>query len=153
LIRKMTRVDSVVGLTTETMLLAPLAAGYVVWLMARGEATFGGTWDHLDWLLLAAGVVTSLPLLWFVNAARLLPLSRVGLMQYIAPTLQFLLAVLAYREPFTRDHLVSFGLVWTGLAVFVWDSLRAARLTAQPVAAEPVEAPAVAGACCGGGAR
>ena len=78
-------------------------------------------------LLAGTGVVTAVPLVLFTSAARRLPLSTVGLLQYLAPTGQFLLAVLAYHEPLARDRLLACCLIWAGLAVFSVDLLRAAR--------------------------
>ena len=99
LLRKQARIDAVAGLLVETSLLAPLAAGWLGWLWWRGEAHFG-TSTGMSVLLLSAGAVTALPLVWFGLGVHRLRLSTIGLLQYVAPTLQFTLAVVAYREPF-----------------------------------------------------
>jgi len=86
-----------------------------------------------DLLLVGAGLVTTIPLLMFASAARRIPLSLVGILQYIAPTLQFLLGVLVYKEPFTHTQLIGFGIVWMALIIFGVEGFLAHR--AQPVAA------------------
>lgn len=124
LIRKVAHVDALVGLTAETTLLTPLALGYLVTITLQGRGHLGTVSPELDVLLVSSGVVTALPLIWFLNAARRLRLSTLGFLQYIAPTVQLLLGVIAYREPFTTVHLLSFGLVWTGLAVYIIDAVK-----------------------------
>ena len=131
LLRKIAPVGALTGLTVETLLLAPLAAGYLVWAEARGRATFlSGRWG-IDVLLLLAGPVTAIPLLCFAAAARRLPLSTIGFMQYISPTLQFLLAVTVYGEPFDRARAGAFACIWVAVALFAFDSVR--RRTPEPV--------------------
>jgi len=125
LLRKTARVGSVVGLGLETALLAPVALVYLEWLRRHGTGGFGGGDSTTDILLIAAGVVTAIPLIFFTSAARRLPLSTMGFLQYLAPTGQFLLAVLAYGEPLTIDHLITFGCIWLALGVFTWDMRRA----------------------------
>jgi chloramphenicol-sensitive protein RarD len=132
LLRKIAPVESLEGLTIETILLAPIAALYLGWLTAGGELAFG-TDPHLSRLLALSGVMTAVPLLVVAAAARRLRYSTLGLLQYIAPTIQFLLAVLVYGEPLTRAHIVCFVLIWTGLAVFAADGLRQAPRRARPV--------------------
>ena len=131
LLRKIAPVGALIGLTVETLLLAPLAAGYLVWAQARGRAAFlSGRWG-IDVLLLLAGPVTAIPLLCFAAAARRLPLSTIGFMQYIAPTLQFLLAVTVYGEPFDRARAGAFACIWVAVALFALDSVR--RRAPEPV--------------------
>jgi len=131
LLRKIAPVGALIGLTVETLLLAPLAAGYLVWAGARGRATFlSGRWG-IDVLLLLAGPVTAIPLLCFAAAARRLPLSTIGFLQYISPTLQFLLAVTVYGEPFDRARAGAFACIWVAVALFAFDSVR--RRTPEPV--------------------
>jgi len=126
LLRKIAPVGPLAGLTIETALLFPLAGGYLAWAIASGRAAFlaGNPW--LDLGLLLAGPVTAVPLLLFAAAARRLPLSTLGFLQYLSPTLQFLLAVLAYGEPFDRAHAVAFALIWTAVALFAAHRARAA---------------------------
>jgi chloramphenicol-sensitive protein RarD len=127
LLRKTARVKPVPGLAVETSLMAPPALLYLGLVASRGGLYFGTGDVGLDLLLIAAGLVTALPLLWFTTAARLLPLTTLGFLQYLAPTGQFLLAVLAYGEPLTRDRLLAFCLIWTALALFSWDIRRDSR--------------------------
>lgn len=136
LLRKTVKADALVGLTVETTLLAPLAVAYLGYEMARGRAVFASGLPRMDVLLLLAGVITAVPLLWFAGAARRLRLTTLGFLQYLAPSGQFLLATLAYHEPFTRAHVVAFGCIWTALAIFSLDALTRARpaTAAQPVA-------------------
>jgi len=123
LLRKTVRIESVNGLFVETTMLAPVAVGYLLWLFSRGEGAFGTIDRRTDLLLIVAGVVTTLPLVWYTSAARRLRYITIGLLQYIAPSLQLLLGVLVYGESFTRAHWITFGLIWTGLAVFTWDAV------------------------------
>lgn len=134
LIRKTAKVDSLAGSTLETALMTPLAIAFLVFLAARGEGQLGHASWQLHLLLVATGVVTAVPLLLFTSAARRLPLSTVGFLQYLAPTGQFLLAVLVYGEPFSSATLGAFALIWAGLAVFSYDAWRAASAaaTARP---------------------
>ncbi len=125
LVRKVVAIDSLGGLTVETLLLAPLAIGWLAWCAGRGESGFGHSAGH-DALLLAAGVVTATPLLLFAAGARRLPLSTLGLLQYIAPTLQFAVALI-FGEPLHTAHLITFALIWSGCALYAWDMVRAAR--------------------------
>lgn len=121
LLRKTVRADAVVGLSFEATALAPLAAGYLVFQELRGAASFGHTGVLTDLMLIAAGAITVIPLLFFTLGVRRVALSTAGLLQYIAPTLTFLLAVLLYGEPFTTAHAVSFSLIWTALAIYTFD--------------------------------
>jgi chloramphenicol-sensitive protein RarD len=121
LARKTVAADAVTGLLVETGILTPLAAGYLIVLALRGTGALGGANFTTNTLLVLAGGVTAVPLVMFTLGARRLPLSTVGLFQYISPTCQFLLGVLLYRETFTRAHAVSFAMIWTGLAILAWD--------------------------------
>jgi len=127
LLRKRTEVPVLGGLFIETAFLFPLAFGAILWLGARGQGAFLAQGSGISWLLVAGGPVTMLPLLWFTQAARRLPLTVLGLFQYLGPTLSFLLAVFVYDEPFTRAHAITFGCIWTGLAIFSADSFRQSR--------------------------
>lgn len=135
-LRKVAPVDSLEGLTVETMLLAPLALGWIVWLYADGQSGFGAVGLTTDLLLVLGGAVTAIPLLLFTAAARRLPYSTLGFLQYVAPSLQFLLAVLVFGEALTPAHIVCFAAIWTALAIFTFDGLRnaAARRRAEPLA-------------------
>jgi chloramphenicol-sensitive protein RarD len=126
LVRKVIAIDALGGLTVETMILAPFCLA----LLLHADATGTGAWGpsmHLNLLLVLAGAVTAAPLLMFAAAARRMPYSTMGLLQYLAPTLQFLTAVLIFGEPLHTAHLITFALIWSGCALYAWDSLRAAR--------------------------
>jgi chloramphenicol-sensitive protein RarD len=126
LVHKLTTVSSVTGLFLETAFLAPLTLVYLAGL-ARGGAAAIVDGDAKTKLLLAAtGVVTALPLLLFASAARRLRFSTLGLFQYLSPTLSFLLAVLAYGEPFGRVRVTAFALIWLAVALYSAGSLRSA---------------------------
>lgn len=123
LVRKTTPVEALEGLTVETIVLAPIAAAYLAWTGAPGLAAPG----PVPLLLIASGAVTALPLLLFAAAARLLPLSTLGLVQYLSPSLGFLIAVTLLGERLTTPHIVCFGLIWSGLALVAADGLTRAR--------------------------
>ena len=121
------RVDAVSGLTLETAWLAPLSAVLLVVVGATGGLTMGtlGTWHTV--LLLAAGAVTAIPLLFFAAASRRLPLIYMGFIQYFAPFIQFLVGVVVLREPMPLERWIGFGLVWVALVVLTFDLVRGAR--------------------------
>jgi chloramphenicol-sensitive protein RarD len=127
LIRKLARVDSLVGSTLETALLVPVAAVLLAIHALRGTGQLGHAAAGTQLLLLSTGAVTAVPLLCFNSAARRLPLSTLGFLQYLGPTLQFLLAIGVYGEPFATSQLVAFGFIWIGLAVFSADLVRVSR--------------------------
>jgi chloramphenicol-sensitive protein RarD len=127
LFRKKIPVDGLVGLSVETIILLPIAAGYLVYLGTHEALSLGTVSWSLDLLLLASGVVTAVPLLCFGQAAQRLPLSTLGFLQYISPSIQFLLAVGVLGEPMNIDRLLSFTFIWLGLIVFTVDSVRAYR--------------------------
>jgi chloramphenicol-sensitive protein RarD len=116
-LRKVAPVDSLVGLTVETLYLVPVAVVFLAVWGWQGYLALGAHSLTVDVLLFAAGVVTAVPLLCFGAAARRLPLSTLGFLQYLAPTIQFLLAVLYLGEPFHFEQKVSFGLIWSALAI------------------------------------
>lgn len=136
LVRKTVRAESLQGLFIETLMLAPFAYLGVAWLLADGRGQFlqGGLGSDL--LLVAAGVVTTVPLYWFTQATRRLPLTTIGFMQYLAPSIAFLLAVFAFAEPFGRAQLVAFGFIWSAVAVYlggiVWTQRRAVYYGSRP---------------------
>ncbi len=123
LIRKVVAVDSVPGLATETLLLSPFALAYLLWVWQRGAAALGHEGAVVDALLLGSGLVTALPLAMFAFGARRIPLSTVGIVQYIGPTLQFLIGVLVFHEPFPRARAVGFALIWSALAIYAVDGM------------------------------
>ena len=132
LIRKVVPVDSVTGLAVETGLLFPLAAGWLAWRAAAGAELFGSGGSGEATLILLAGIVSTTPLILFNAAAKRLPYSTLGMLQFLAPTLQFLLAVLAYGEPFTSRHAFAFGAIWCALGLYVTALARNARADVTP---------------------
>jgi chloramphenicol-sensitive protein RarD len=129
LVRKVARVESLAGSTIETALLAPIAAAYLIVLALRGGGGLGHASVTIQLLLLSTGAVTAIPLLLFTSAARRLPLSTIGFLQYLAPIGQLILAVLIYGESFAHEQLIAFGLIWLGLAAFSVDLAVQARVT------------------------
>jgi chloramphenicol-sensitive protein RarD len=131
LIRKVVAVDSLPALATETLLLTPLAAGYLLWLGTRGAGAFGQLGVPTDLLLLGSGIATAVPLAMFAYGARRIPLSTVGLTQYLAPSMQFLLGVFFFGEPFPRARAIGFILIWCALAIYAADGLQRSRRAAR----------------------
>ncbi len=127
LIRKTAPVGSVVGLAVETMLLTVPALGYLFYLDSVGRGTFLRAGVGTDLLLMAAALVTALPLVLFTRGARRLTLATMGFLQYIAPTCTFLLAVFLWNEPLSSLQLLTFVMIWTALAIYTADSVRAYR--------------------------
>jgi chloramphenicol-sensitive protein RarD len=124
LLRKTAALGALEGLSFETMILFPLAAGYVGWLALHGQNSFASTPSDLTrWLLVAAGPITAIPLLLFASGARQLPLSVLGLLQYLSPTIQFLLGVWLFHEAFTPERLVGFVLIWAALALYAAEGM------------------------------
>ena len=124
LVRKIAAVPPLEGLTIETAMLMPVAGGYLVYRAAMGTLMFAHTSHSLDLLLIAAGPITAIPLLWFAAAVQRLRLATVGLLQYITPTIQFCLAVAVYHEPFGSRKLVAFALIWCAVAMYTVANLR-----------------------------
>ena len=130
LIRKTAPLNSLEGLFMETLLLAPLAAGYLIYLGSIGASQSISVDDPMMLgLLVLSGPVTALPLIWYASGARRLRYSTLGLFQYVAPTCIMLTAVFIFGEPFTPAHLVTFACIWTALAIYSADSLMSARRT------------------------
>ena len=138
LIRKVAPVESLVGLTVETMFLTPLAGAALIFWTYRGELMLGTLGTPVDVAVLASGVVTAVPLLCFGAAARRLPLSLMGFLQYLAPTLQFLLAVLAFGEPFRPEQRIGFPFIWSALAIVSIDALLSRRARGRENSPSPV---------------
>lgn len=126
LVRKLTPVTALQGLAIETAILAPASLGWLIWLGTSGALAFGVE-RATDALLVFGAVVTAIPLLMFAGAARRLRLSTLGLLQYVAPSLQFATGVFVYGEPLGPAQFACFALIWAGLAIYTADSLRAAR--------------------------
>lgn len=133
LAKKMIKVDSAVGLTLETMVVTPFALAYMVFLFFNGEhALFSGS-VSTDLLLVGAGAATALPLLYFAKGAQKIPLSMLGLLQYIAPTITLLLGVLVYGEHFTKHHLQAFVFIWSALTIYSLSKTKLFANTLGPV--------------------
>ena len=133
-LRKVAPVESLEGLAIETAILTPVALGWILWLEQAG--TGGLSIDRITTILLVlAGAVTAIPLLLFNAAAKRLPYSTLGFLQYIAPSLQFLLAVLMFGERLTLAHVICFGAIWAALIIFAADGWRAGRANARAAAA------------------
>jgi chloramphenicol-sensitive protein RarD len=128
LIRKTVRIDALPGLAVETILLAPFAVGYLVWCEIQGIGTLGHSSALVDGLLLIGGVVTSIPLFLFAYGARRVPYSTIGVLQFIAPSLQLLCGLVVFGEPFETARATGFALIWMGLAIYAVNALWRARL-------------------------
>ena len=122
-------VSAVTSLTVETAFLTPVALAYLAWLGAAGSGAFGAHGTGHALAMVASGVVTAVPLLLFGGAARRLPLSVIGMLQYLAPTMQFLIGILVLDEPMPAARWAGFALVWAALVVLTVDGLRAAHRT------------------------
>ncbi len=134
LVRKQTNVPSAAGMFVETLWLTPLALGLLIWV-SRTQTGLAFDDSAANGVLLAlGGPVTAAPLILFALGARRLSFGALGVLQYIAPTLGFFVS-LAYGEPFTTLHALSFGLIWSGLAFFTWDAFDRDRRARQPSAA------------------
>ncbi|MDB6162863.1 MAG: triose-phosphate Transporter family protein, partial [Xanthomonadaceae bacterium] len=128
LIRKLAAVDAIAGLGVESVYLFLPALAVLLWGEMHGDGGFLSSWGiGLDTLLIVGGALTALPLIGFAHAVRRVPLSVVGLLQYIAPTLQFVIGVLAFGEAFDRTRAVGFGFIWIALAIFAVDGLWRSR--------------------------
>ncbi|OEZ95937.1 EamA family transporter RarD [Duganella phyllosphaerae] len=136
LLRKTAALAALEGLSLETMLLFPLALGYVLWLTVQGQNTFINTdTGATRWLLAAAGPITAIPLLLFAAGARKISMSALGLLQYLSPSLQALLGVWVFHEAFPPERLIGFAIIWTALALYVAEGLwvsRRNRLDTRP---------------------
>ena len=116
--KKITKVSSLVGLALETMILMPFALGYILLRQGQGMGVIGIISIKTTILLLCSGVATATPLLWFAKATKRIPLSSMGFLQYISPTITLFLGVFIFKENFTKIHFISFGFIWCGLIVY-----------------------------------
>jgi chloramphenicol-sensitive protein RarD len=124
LMRKTAALGALEGLSFETMILFPFALGYIGWLTMQGENSFiTTTSDTTRWLLVAAGPITAIPLLLFASGARKIPLSVLGLLQYIGPTIQMALGIFFFHEAFTQERLIGFVLIWSALALYAAEGI------------------------------
>lgn len=124
LIRKTVAVESLEGLTVESIILAPVAMGYIAYLTVTQQGAFTHESLLTDVNLITAGPLTAIPLLLFAAGARLVRLSTIGFLQYLAPSIALLIAVFLYNEPFTTAHAVTFACIWAALVLITWEALR-----------------------------
>lgn len=123
-LKKLANVEAIESLTIETVLLAPLALGYLFFLSSQGENTFGAHGlSHAAWLA-SAGIITAFPLALFGAAAIRIPLSTLGFIQYVGPTLQFLIGLYMFNEPMPKDRFIGFLLTWIAIGIISVDALR-----------------------------
>ena len=127
LLRKTAQLGSLPGLTVEMAVLCLPALAYALFLQSSGQAAFAHGSPTTTILLAFSGVITAVPLLLFAFGARQVPLTSLGVLQYIAPTMQFLIGVLLYGERFTPSRIIGFSLIWLALILYGWDSYRQAR--------------------------
>ena len=133
LMKKLAPLGSLYGLTLETALVFPLALIYLAFVGFNGTSSFLHEGALTNILLIGTGLVTSIPLLMFASAARQIPLTMIGVLQYVAPTLQFLIGVFLYHESFDKSRLIGFGLVWLALIIFWVENYLANRMPVQPI--------------------
>jgi chloramphenicol-sensitive protein RarD len=127
LLKKQSPLGPIAGLTVETLLLFPVAAGLLVWWHAQGAGALGHVDARTQGFVLSAGVVTAIPLVLFAYGAQRIRLTTLGLLQYIAPSVQFLIGLFLYKEAFDSARLQAFGLIWIGLIVYTTDTFWAQR--------------------------
>ena len=132
LVRKVVQVESLQGLAVETIVLTPLALGYLAWCEINGTGALGHSGAIVNTLLVGCGPITALPLFLFAYGARLIPYSTVGLILYITPTMQMLSGVFLYHEPFSGARAIGFTLIWVALLIYMVDGVRRARQNASP---------------------
>ena len=133
LVKKLSPLGSVYGLTLETGIVFPIALIYLTFVQTNGSGAFLHDGAIVDILLIGAGIVTTIPLLMFASAAKQIPLNMVGILQYLAPTFQFLIGVFIYKEPFDHNHLIGFSIVWVALVIFAVENIIARRNPVEPI--------------------
>lgn len=132
LVKKLSPLGSVYGLTLETGIVFPIAIVYLAAVQVNGTGAFMHDGLTVDLLLIGAGVVTTIPLLMFASAAKQIPLNMIGILQYFAPTIQFLIGLFIYKEPFDTTRLIGFGIVWFALIIF-WVENLTHRTPVEPI--------------------
>ncbi|MCB0101908.1 MAG: EamA family transporter RarD [Anaerolineales bacterium] len=133
LVKKLSPLGSAYGLTLETGIVFPIALIYLAFVQMNGTGGFLHNGLTIDLLLVGAGLVTTVPLLLFASAAKQIPLNMIGILQYFAPTIQFLIGVFLYKEPFDHVHLIGFSIVWVALIIFWVENIIANRKPMQPI--------------------
>jgi chloramphenicol-sensitive protein RarD len=127
LLRKKSPLGALTGLTVETLLIVPFALAFLIWRQSTGLAALGHVDARSHALIFGAGIITAVPLVLFAFAARRIRLSTLGLLQYLAPTVQFAIGVAVYHEPFSSERAMSFAFIWIGLVLYTADNLWAQR--------------------------
>lgn len=127
LLKKFVKVDSMVGVTMELLLMLPVTFGFILFKQVGGTGALGSLSVRETVMLILSGVATATPVLWFSIAAKKAPLSMVGFIQYISPTIQIIIGVLIFMEQFTSTHLISFSFIWCGLILYSVSQIRIAR--------------------------
>jgi chloramphenicol-sensitive protein RarD len=133
LVKKLSPLGSVYGLTLETGIVFPIAMIYLAIIQSNGTGAFLHKGLTIDLLLVGAGIVTTIPLLMFASAAKQIPLNMIGVLQYFAPTIQFLIGVFLFKEPFDTTRLIGFSIVWLALIIFWVENLTAHRAPVDPI--------------------
>lgn len=118
LTKKLTKLDSLIGLTLETMVVTPIALLYLLFLYRGGVDAFSGASFDIKFILMGAGVATAIPLLWFASGAKRIPLSMVAILQYFSPTISLILGVFLYHEHFSKIHMITFICIWLALLIY-----------------------------------
>ncbi len=132
-VKKLSPLGSVHGLALETGIVFPVALIYLAYIQSSGVGSFLHEGLRVDLLLIGAGIVTTIPLLMFASAAKQIPLNMVGILQYLAPTIQFLIGVFIYKEVFDHTRLIGFSIIWLALIIFWVENIRAHRASVQPL--------------------
>ena len=143
LLRKQSGTAAIPGLFLETLFLLPLALVYLVILANRGALTFGPLHLALSAILTTSGIVTAVPLIWFGYAARHLRLVTIGFLQYLSPSISFILGLFVYHETFTRQHFITFLLIWIALVLFSAEAVLRWRATKRVAAEAPPDSPLI----------
>jgi rarD protein len=133
LVKKLAPLSSLYGLTLETGILFIPALVYLGFVQVNGTGAFLHTGVNSDLLMIGAGLVTTVPLLMFASAAKSIPLTMIGILQYLAPTIQFLLGIFVYKEEFDHTQLIGFSIVWLALVIFWVENYLANRLPVEPI--------------------
>ncbi|MDP1546056.1 MAG: EamA family transporter RarD [Anaerolineales bacterium] len=133
LVKKLSPLGSVYGLTLETGIVFPIALVYLAVVQSNGTGAFLQEGLTVDLLLIGAGIVTTIPLLMFASAAKQIPLNMIGVLQYLAPTIQFLIGIFVYKEAFDTTRLIGFSIVWLALIIFWVENIMAHRPPMQPI--------------------
>jgi len=127
LVRKVVKVEALPGLAIETLLLVPFAVGYLLWSRSAGVSALGHISSVTDAMLIASGPLTAITLFLYAHGTRLLPYSTIGLLQYIAPSLQFVCGVFVLHEPFDHARAIGFALIWMALVIYAGEGVRLSR--------------------------